>query len=120
MRLFQLGEFTLHGGDKSFFKIDCDALSDADWECLAYMIAVKSAPFRDVVGIPRGGTKLAHAMAKYATPDNDGLPVLVVDDVWTTGGSMKNALGPDNIGWVVFARNPIDDRRVNALFTMGR
>ena len=39
MNLFQLGKFTSHAGKELNWKIECDALTDADWECLAEMIA---------------------------------------------------------------------------------
>ena len=77
MNLFQLGKFTSHAGNELDWKIECDALTDEDWECLAKMISERTQ-FGSVYGIPRGGTKLAKALEKYITPKN---PVrLVVDD----------------------------------------
>ena len=102
--LFQRGNFTLHSGQKSHFKIDCDALTDEDWEALAEMIWEKAGNFGKVIGVPTGGLKLAKALDKYAT---DGA-ILIVDDVLTTGRSMeemKAACDGNVIGAVVFARN---------------
>lgn len=110
MNLFQLGDFTLASGAKSNFKLECDALSDADWECLAHMITRVVGPFKDVISVPRGGDKLALALGPLATTG----PTLIVDDVLTTGRSMIRTLlerfdGKDILdgkvkGAVVFAR----------------
>jgi len=35
MNLFQFGDFSLHSGSKSKWKIECDALTDEDVEALA-------------------------------------------------------------------------------------
>ena len=119
MNLFQLGKFTSHAGQELDWKIECDALSDDDWECLAKMIADRIM-FHEVVGIPRGGSKLAAALQKYCEPHNSSYYYrLVVDDVWTTGSSMKDFLKPGDFGYVVFARNHIPSGMpVRALFTM--
>ena len=62
--LFMSGQYTFHAGQKSNWKIECDALKDADWETLASMIAKMSDPFGGVIGIPTGGIKLANALAR--------------------------------------------------------
>ena len=115
--LFRRGEFTLHSGKVSDFKIDCDALTATDLDTLAAMI-VKAVlePFGSVEGVPTGGLRLAKALEKYATSG----PLLIVDDVLTTGGSMKAHRGKrDAIGAVIFARGrcPI---WVRPLFTMSQ
>lgn len=120
MSLFQLGKFVSHAGTELDWKIECDALTDDDWECLAEMIADRIM-FHEVVGIPRGGNKLAAALQKYKLENKDDLETyrLVVDDVWTTGKSMKDFMQPGDFGYVVFARNKIPDGMpVRALFTM--
>ena len=126
MSLFQLGKFMSHAGNELEWKIECDALTDDDWECLAKMIADR-VMFHEVVGIPRGGSKLAAALQKYCETKKsefDGILKidyyrLVVDDVWTTGTSMKEFMKPGDFGYVVFARNRIPpDMSVRALFTM--
>ena len=118
MNLFQLGRFTSHAGSELNWKIECDALTDADWECLAEMIAERTR-FGSVYGIPRGGTKLANALQKYCDPKYSLR--LVVDDVYTTGKSMKDVMQGNDLGFVVFARNRIQfdaQYYVRALFTM--
>lgn len=103
--LFQLGKVTLHSGQTSNFKIECDNLSEVDLETLAYLIA-KRFRFGEVYGIPTGGDRLAKILECYASWG----PTLLVDDVLTTGASMEKArrdLGPDRkvIGVVLFARS---------------
>jgi orotate phosphoribosyltransferase len=111
--LFQLGHFILHSGEVSDFKVECDALSESDWQALAKLIATRCS-FGAVVGIPRGGLALANQLQGYITRG----PGLVVDDVWTTGRSMRPYLDAGYVGYVVFARAPIQDRRARALFTL--
>lgn len=118
MSLFQKGDFTSHAGLPLAWKIECDALTDDDWECLAFLISQRCS-FGSVYGIPRGGVKLANALEKYCNPASRTR--LVVDDVYTTGKSMVEAMEPDDIGFVVFARNAVmydANRYVRALFTM--
>jgi orotate phosphoribosyltransferase len=126
MNLFQTGDFKLHSGQESKWKIECDALTREDWDTLALMIAERSRPFFIALGVPRGGLPLSSALAKYADPEALG-SILIVDDVWTTGGSMnayiekmrrdKFILDKDIVGrWSVFARGPLKGSR--ALFKM--
>ena len=104
--LFNYGFYQLHSGQFSNYKIDCDALTDKDIEALARMIDEKFM-FFDVIGIPQGGLRLAQALGKYTRTSG---PLLIVDDVLTTGKSMeemkKRHGGLDTIGIVIFARNP--------------
>ena len=74
--------------------------------------------FGKVVGIPEGGTRFATFMRSLT--DKDSRRTLVVDDVLTTGKSMRAALereDVDAIGLVIFARGPCP-RRVQAIFTL--
>lgn len=109
--LFKFGWFSSHAGFQLPWKIDCeDGLADGDWDAIAQLIAWKFA-FRSVYGIPKGGTKLAEALDKYCEP---GYPIIIVDDVLTTGRSFvhaRAALGnPEDVfGVVVFARGPVPD-----------
>ena len=104
--LFQLGDFTLASGAKSSWKLECDALTDADWAALAVMVHQIVGPFSRVYGVPRGGLKLSAALAPLATA-GAYLP-LVVDDVFTTGGSLDRFIASQQLEpcmrCVVFAR----------------
>jgi hypothetical protein len=124
MSLFQLGEFRLHSGGVSGWKICCEALTDNDWKALALMLAERLPPFGVVTGVYRGGLKLAEALGRHRNPS---VPrALVVDDVLTTGASMGGAApavaarypGYDVAGAVVFARGPVPDW-ITPLFRMG-
>lgn len=111
MNLFIDGAFTAHSGETLSFKIDCDALTDADLATLAAEIARRMVRFRDVYGIPRGGVRLGLAFLQYCTGSPLD-PLLIVDDVLTTGRSLEEArkrFGPNTIGAVIFARRPCPD-----------
>ncbi len=106
MNLFQLGKFISHSGDELDWKIECDGLSIDDWKCLAFIASQKLPPFRDVVGIPRGGLVFARQLAEYAKPSHS--LTIYADDVYTTASSLLKSVGNrmDVIGCVAFARNP--------------
>jgi hypothetical protein len=99
LSLLQLGNFVLNSGKKSRWKLECDALTDADWDAAAYMVWKVAGPFDGVVGVPTGGLRLSARMRQYSCYDPrdgsfilasvKGLPRLIVDDVLTTGGSME-------------------------------
>lgn len=107
--LFVTGDFTAHSGDILKYKIEADALTDEDIATVAAEIA-RDVDFTEVYGIPRGGTKLAEALKPYR---KSGYGLLIVDDVWTTGGSMeeeRGRRGGGNVkGAVIFARGPCPD-----------
>ena len=112
--LFQLGEFRLRSGGASRYRIECDALTPGDWECLAAMAAELVPPFREVRGVPRGGLPFAAALAAHADPLADVL--LIAEDVVTTGGSMERFLAATPVAgfWAVagvaaFARSTPPD-----------
>jgi len=110
--LFLKQTFRMHSGALGRFKIECNGLQPSDWETLAFLISQKFT-FREVHGIPRGGVPLEDALQTYKSSESKNR--LIVDDVFTTGGSMGEAklmLGwKDAIGVVVFARNenPVPD-----------
>lgn len=117
MSLFQLADVTLHSGRKSFFKIECDALTADDFAAAAGMLVRILPAFGRVEGVPRGGISLAEAMRSYITEG----PLLIVDDVWTTGISMEaHRAGRDAIGAVIFGRGPIHVDWVTPLFMIAR
>lgn len=107
--LFEKKIFTMHSGDVGHWKIECDALTDNELDTLAYIISQK-LEFGTVIGIPRGGIRIARALEKYKS--NQGL-CLVVDDVLTTGSSMTEVKNQhkdkDVIGIVLFARGKCPD-----------
>jgi orotate phosphoribosyltransferase len=107
MNLFEKKKWTMHSGDTSDFKIECDALTCDDWDTIAYLIS-KHFSFVNVVGVPLGGLALAKALKKYKKSLG---PLLIVDDVLTTGTSMEEMkdtylerYNNNIIGVVVFAR----------------
>ena len=89
MSLFRGGRFTLHSGDTSTLKIDCDALSDEDWQSIAAQVSTRFR-FGAVIGVPRGGVPFARALEPYVDDTLCG-DTLIVDDVLTTGASMEAA-----------------------------
>lgn len=115
MNLFQYTgcPFISHAGNELQYKIECDALTDEDWECVAYIIAKeKNIRFGSIIGVAQGGLKLAKACARYLDPMLSALDVLIVDDVLTTGSSMEKSKEQANSikgirsiqGAVLFAR----------------
>ncbi len=108
--LFRVGDFTLHSGGKSRWKIVCDSLTPEDWQALALMASEVLPPFGPVVGIPRGGLAFAYALQKHSTPGCTR--TLLADDVCTTGASFlewrdKLANEPTMLGVVAFARGVV-------------
>jgi hypothetical protein len=102
MTLFQRGAIVLHSGRSSWWKIECDSLDNDDLDVLAQLIAERVRPFSSVEGVPTGGLRLADALRPYASRCGD---LLIVDDVYTTGGSMEeHRAGRDALGAVVFSR----------------
>lgn len=89
MDLFQRGNFVLNSGAVSKWRLECDALTSKDIECLAYLMHIIVGPFSSVEGVPRGGLALAEALKSYASLEMANYPHIIVDDVLTTGGSME-------------------------------
>lgn len=116
--LFQTGSFKSHSGEVLPWKIACDTLSVDDWDCLALMLTEMIGPFGNVEGISKGGTPFANALQKHC--DNPRMfPLLIVDDVMTTGQSMEQARkGRRSVGAVVFARGPIVPNWITPIFRM--
>ena len=122
--LFQSIDFKSHSGLSLNWKIECEALSDDEWNTISNMIMKSSPPFSKALGIPKGGVRLAALLNEHAT-GNEKDPVCIVDDVLTTGESMEYFLEQYSrnrrpcvaIGWVVFARVSTPSW-VRALFQM--
>lgn len=126
MNLFQADVwFKLHSGKLSQFKIECDSLTDADWDSLALVIA-RQIQYSEVVGVPTGGLKLEKALRKYKS-EGSSHSTLIVDDVLTTGKSMvelrdkilKHTMAKKVIGVVVFSRGKCP-KWVTPIFQMDR
>ena len=126
--LFQKIDFISHSGIPLKWKIECDALSADEWNAIATMIMdYQKNPFYKAVGIPRGGLPLAEALNQYASGDQKD-PVLICDDVFTTGNSILDFIKKEypmwtsgqGFRWVVFARKPsnVHPFHTRALFTM--
>ena len=123
IQLFQKIDFKSHAGLDLHWKIEMDALSHSEWECITQMIIELSPLFKEAIGIPRGGNILGKLLNKHGTGKRED-PICIVDDVLTTGGSMnefkrkRQWRNPSEyIGWVVFARSEPPDW-VTALFQM--
>jgi orotate phosphoribosyltransferase len=84
--LIKFGSFTSHSGLTLPWKIDCDNLSNNDIEAFAAIISGQFS-FKEVVGVPTGGLRLAKALKKYSK--EKACNILIVDDVLTTGKSMN-------------------------------
>ena len=116
MNLFIKEKVVLNSGEISGFKIECDALTEKDWECLAYLASEK-VKFKDVISVPSGGDIFAKYLSQYKV-DDESLPVLICDDVLTSGGSMerkRKEIDEDTIGVVAFARGECPDWVVSIL-----
>ena len=125
--LFQKMDFVGHSGKKLTWKIECDAIQSSEWVTIAHIInELEKRPFGEVVGIPRGGVTLGNILQGYATGKDED-PLLIVDDVMTTGGSFKyfveqyfrNRPYRKFFGWCVFNRGSDEAPAwVTSLFTM--
>ena len=112
--LFEVGNFTLHSGGTSWFKIDCDNLLFDDIRFLAhYIVKEMKLVFDHAYGIPDGGIRLAEELNRYVPEEVaiNATKILIVDDVLTTGKSMEDTkkeieeAGEKVVGGVViFAR----------------
>ena len=103
----------------SRFKIECDALTEADCIAAAAWLLPLVHPYSSVEAVASTGPVaewLGDAFARHLSP---GGPVLIVDDVLTSGASMEDqrAARSDVKGAVIFARGPCPSW-VEALFTL--
>lgn len=106
--MFQKLTFRASSGLILAWKIECNSLTEDDWACIAATIA-RQRWFGVVEGVPTGGLPLARALRPYLTTDIQG-PLLIVDDVLTTGNSMEmQRAGRRAKGVVLFARGPCPD-----------
>ena len=89
--LFKSINFKSHSGIDLDWKIEMEVLSDSEWVTISKMIMERTSPFREAVGIPRGGVKLSNLLNEYAT-DDEKHPLCIVDDVLTTGSTISSIL----------------------------
>jgi hypothetical protein len=114
--LFQRGNLILHSGQPSWWKIEADSLTDAELSVLAQLLAQRLPPFGRVEGVPRGGLRLAEALAPWVCGEDR---LLICDDVYTTGASMEaHRAGREAIGAVLFAREPVTQDWITPLFAL--
>lgn len=103
--LFKYEPFISHAGLPLEWKIECDALTDDDLQSIANVV-MKRFVYRAVVGVPRGGLRLAELLQPHCSENFNN--VLIVDDVLTTGKSMLELRKRYDIvptsGFVIFAR----------------
>ena len=86
--LFELGDFRLHSGAKSDWRINEEALSDKSIEAAAHLLSKRLPPFEDCYAIPHGGLRLCTAMRSFAAGIGFGT-LLICDDVLTTGSTAE-------------------------------
>jgi len=88
-------KFISHSGQELNWKVECDALTDNEIDVFAYLIGRKfqGCDIQKIVSIPRGGDRLALALHKYIPLKVESKTILIVDDVFTTGKSMEEAIG---------------------------
>lgn len=114
IHLFNAGEYKLHSGLVTPFKIDADALTNNDIHALAVLIADR-IPYTSAYGVPRGGVRLARALNTLPHTEPEVANYLIVDDVLTTGESIttyrRTHFGSDFKvnGLVIFARGECPD-----------
>lgn len=114
MGIFQRGLFIFSSGRRSDWKVEIDKADDEDIKTLALRGIEKLDGFSKVIPVPKGKSgspidnakRIAEVLQPFAEPDNEHLPVLVVDDVYTTGDSINAEMklhGYNVMGLVLFA-----------------
>jgi orotate phosphoribosyltransferase len=121
MNLFQRGHFPLHSGRLSWFKIECENLTDEDLATFCDMIHRTFGKFKMAIGIPTGGSLFAEIFNdQYCDPKSNKF--LILDDVYTTGGSMRDIVKDLKSGTyqgvVIFARRPVVESWITPIFEM--
>ena len=116
MTLFNVGNFESHSSGNLKWKVECDALTDADWDGIvqaAVELGLLRTGYSQITPIPTGGVPFAESIKRNITWHMLGAPVLFVDDVLTTGRSMEQARLALELkdfrfakGIVAFARGP--------------
>ena len=117
--LFALENFELHSGKKVHWKIECDALTEDDYETLAWIVSKEwKVVYNGVKAIEGENSYIfAEKLRTYQQNWAFGInTILIIDDVLTTGQSMqkvhdiwKSAKNIKQIGVVIFARGKCPD-----------
>ena len=125
--LIERGDFKLHSGYVSSWRINAEALDEATLEAIVQTAVGVLRPFGRVVGIPRGGIRIAEVFKRYVQSDDYPHRTLIVDDVLTSGRSMEQErksrlqsriqTQPTVEGFVLFARTQDLPIWVRAFFT---
>ena len=112
MNLFQTQE------KHPYLHINCKALTDEDWNSIAFLLSKKLSNFKRTIGVPKSGKILAEKMEKYAT-DKDSLPTLICDDTLISSASLnkfKSILqASESYGGVRY----VDDKFIGAVAFLG-
>lgn len=82
----------LHSGTESKHIIDCESLTDDDLMCLAESVKDELGQFKWIMPVMRGGLRFFSVLAPMVYSPHANGCFLVVDDVWTTGASMLEAI----------------------------
>ena len=119
MSLFQWGNFTLHSGMQTWWRIDCDNLTNSEIHLLAKLIAEKVGTYHEVSCPESHPGSAVHglkaALLQYREPRYAGKKImLLVDDVLTSGATMQHIKDLNNKyyeykGAVIFARGLCPD-----------
>jgi hypothetical protein len=101
--LFERGAAVLDSETKPKWRINVDSLTDADIDSLARLAVERVGHFGHVEPVHPGGARLADALRRYATRG----PLLIVDDILTTGTTLEaQREGREAVGVVIFAMGP--------------
>ena len=112
--IFQTGSFDTPQGIVPW-QIACEHLKLDDWEALAIMLSEMISPFGLVEAASPGGQAFANSLLKHASTG----PLLIVDDVLTTGRTMEKArAGRRSTGAVVFSQGPVVPGWITPIFRM--
>lgn len=126
--MFRTGDFILHSGQHTPVKIECDNAVQDNWEALAKWayedLGARFCHVTPVLDSNGNAGKFAAALRPYVDPSSHFL--LIVDDVYTTGDTLRKhaarlTLAPPYAlrGLVAFAREPIADPWVFAVCLVG-
>lgn len=112
MTLFVAKTFTSHSRKELSWKVECDTLTSEDWDGI--VAACHDADLipqriKSLVPVMRGGLPFLDAIMRRGDfLWSSSAPRLIVDDVLTTGASMRTHMPQSSdIGLVAFARGPL-------------